>query len=148
MSAEPRLAERGLTLLEVVVAFAIAALALGVLFDGALSGLRAARVASDYQMATALARSHLAALGSGAGLTALEQEGEDGDGFHFRIKVAPGATTTLGRSDIELAQGTPPMQATLFAVSVVESWTKDGSPREVRLETQRLAAVATARAGP
>jgi general secretion pathway protein I len=140
--------ERGLTLLEVLIAFAIAALALGVMFEGALGGLRASHVAADYQVATALARSHLAALGNGTGMTAREQEGDEGDGFHYQIKISPAASARLARSELETAQGTPPLVAQLFAVTVIVSWKKDGARREVRLDTQRLAAVAAASNGP
>lgn len=148
LAMDPRGRECGLTLLEVLIAFAIAALALGVMFNGALGGLRATHVAADYQVATALARSHLAALGNGTGMTAREQEGDEGDGFHYRIKITPAATARLARSELETAQGTPPMMATLFSVTVIVSWKKDGAPREVRLDTERLTAVAAESNGP
>ena len=52
--------ERGFTLLEVLIAFVIAALALGVLFEAGVGALRGARAASRYEQAIARARSHLA----------------------------------------------------------------------------------------
>ena len=51
--------EHGFTLLEVLVAFIIAALALAVLFHAGLSGVQAAQSASHYEQAIARARSHL-----------------------------------------------------------------------------------------
>jgi general secretion pathway protein I len=130
--------ERGFTLLEILIAFAIAALAIGVLFSGALGGLRAAHVASNYETAVAMARSHLAAIGNGPGLTAREQEGTEGDGFHFRIKILPAGSVVLPRTDTEVAQGTPPLQAMLMNINVVVSWTTDGATRQVELDTRRL----------
>jgi len=50
----------GFTLLEVLVAFVVAALALGVLFDASLSGLRLATSTEHHGQAIARARSHLA----------------------------------------------------------------------------------------
>ncbi len=131
--------ERGFTLLEVLVAFIIAALALAVLFQGAVSGLVAARTAGRYQEAVALARSHLATLAAGGNLIAREVSGDDGDGFHWSGRIAPAGSVLAHRSEDDASNGTPPLRATLFAISVTVSWKTDGSTREVRLETARLA---------
>jgi general secretion pathway protein I len=141
MRTRPGHGEAGFTLLEVLVAFVIAALALGVLFSGALSGLRASRVAGHYNEAVALARSHLATLAADNALAARDLEGDDGGGFHWRGRIAPISAMTIRRSENETANGSPPLRATLFGISVVESWKSDGPPREVRLESARLALV-------
>jgi len=54
-------AERGFTLLEVLIAFAIAALALALLFRAASDGMLSVRTAGRYEEAVVRARSHLAA---------------------------------------------------------------------------------------
>ncbi len=93
----------GFTLLEVLVAFVIAALALGVMFDGVLGGMRAASTAARTEEAVALARSRLAetlvAVSSGAITAVSDQEGDDGNGFHWRVQVRPGASVPMPRSD-------------------------------------------------
>jgi general secretion pathway protein I len=123
--------ERGFTLLEVLVAFAIAAFALAVLFRGALDGLRVAKVAGAYEEAVARARSRLAMLGHGLALTPGELAGDDGGGYHWHIRIAPLATAAVGRK---------PQASTLalYAVSVAVSWRTDGRQREVRLDSERL----------
>ena len=120
--------ERGFTLLEVLVAFIIAALALGVLFHGALTGLHGARAAGRYAEALSHARSHLAALGQGTALAPGETEGDDGGGFRFRQRVVP------------VAQAMPAGAVTLYAVRLTLFWSEGGTTRSVDLVTQRVAA--------
>ena len=82
--------ERGFTLLEVVVAFAIAALALSVLFRAATGGMTAVATAGRYEEAVSRAKSHLAAIGHEGAITEGETEGDDGSGFHWRIRIVAG----------------------------------------------------------
>jgi len=118
----------GFLLLEVLVAFVIAALALAVLFQGAVGGLRATAVAGRYEQAVARARSHLAAMGGRASrLVPGVQSGDDGSGFRWEVQVTPLAAMTL--------PGPPSAQVLLDRVSVTESW---GAHRAVRLVTARL----------
>jgi len=119
--------ESGLALLEVLVAFAIAAAALGVLFSGALDGLRGAHTAARLEEALSHARSHLAVLDHGQPITAGENSGDDGGGFHYRLRIAPIASTA------------PTGDLTLYAIRVTITWTEDGRSRSVSLDTQRLA---------
>ena len=88
--------ERGFTLLEVLVAFIIAALALGVMFEAALGGLRSTETASHYQEALSLARSHLASINA-APLGGRGVSGDDGRGFHWSVRIKPAGTITLPR---------------------------------------------------
>ena len=112
----------GFTLLEALVAFAILALALAALLQGTLGGLRTTQAAGRTEEALARARSRLAAL-EVASIRAGDQRGEDGGGFAWRTRIVP-AESLGGR--------------TLYAVSVSVAWRDGGTPREVRLETQRL----------
>jgi general secretion pathway protein I len=129
--------QRGFTLLEVLIAFVIAALALGVMFDASLGGLRATEAASHYQEALSLARSHLAAVGTTA-LGGRELSGDDGRDFHWTLRIRPVGTVTLPRGPNDDPSQGPQAQATLYAVSVTETWRGDGGERQVRLDTARL----------
>jgi general secretion pathway protein I len=113
--------EHGFTLLEVLVAFVIAALALGVLFRGTIDGLHSAQTAGRYQEAVTRAESRLAALAAGS-LTPSDRQGDDGNGFHWRERIAPVETAAT---------------AGLYAVSVAVSWV-DGGSRTVELDSERI----------
>ncbi len=135
----PQTAERGFTLLEVLIAFVIAALALGVMFDATIGGLRASETASHYQEALSLARSHLVDATSG-GLAAREATGDDGRGFHYAVRVTPAGTAELPRAPNQDPSQTQAASVTLYSVTVTESWKGDGGERLVRLDSARLGA--------
>lgn len=130
--------ERGFTLLEVLVAFVIAALALGVLYDGTVSGLRTARTADRYGEAVSRAQSRLAAVGQGTPLVPGTRAGDDGDGFRWRVRIVPEGTAPAARGP-EAAAGP---HIGLFAVSVAISWTDGAAERVVQLDSQRATRVA------
>ena len=116
--------DAGFTLLEVLVAAAIAALALAVLFQGAVSGVQTARVADHVQEAVSRARSRLAVLEHGAPPLPGDQSGDDGSGFHWRSRVT------------QVGFGTG---VALYDLAVAESWTTDGGTREVVLHGRLVA---------
>jgi len=134
----------GFTLLEVLVAFVVAALALAVFYEGALSGIRNARVAGTYEEAISLARSHLAELSQRQTVQPLDAEGNDGPLFHYRVRVTRLAVEQLQRSLLEEANNRPPRQAGLYGLSVTESWTQDGRERSVHLLGEAMVAAAGA----
>ena len=128
MPAEPP-APWGFTLLEVLVALAIATLGLGALFQGTLGGIRAAEVAGRTQEALSRARSRLAVVGQAAPLAAEDRQGDDGGGYRWRVRVAPLAT---GRA------GPGAAVPTLYGVEVTIAWGSGRDARAVTLETRRL----------
>src|ERR1041384_4374012 len=122
----------GFTLLEVVVALAIASLALVGLFRAGSGGLFAADTAARVDEAVERAQSHLAAFGrTGAGAPG-ELAGDDGGGFSWRVRVAPIATAPV------MVQGQPAAARSLYSVQVSVSWRTAGRTRSVVLETRRL----------
>ena len=131
---DPRPGAPGFTLLEVLVAFIIAALALAGLFSGGLGGLQATAVSGRYTEALSRAQSHLDAAGIGDALAAGDRQGDEGRGYHWRVRITPDATTA---ADPGAPRGTP--RLTLYAVSAAVSWTEAGQTRSVQLDTMRAA---------
>jgi general secretion pathway protein I len=126
----------GFTLLEVLIAFAIASIALAVLYQGAVDGLLGSRLAARTDEAVSRARSRLAALCHGAQLTPGEQSGDDGSGYTWRTRVSRAATETIERGNAD--QPAPPMRADLLAVRVTLSWPGPVRPHQVALESRCL----------
>jgi len=125
-------APHGFTLLEVVVALAIAAMALVGLFQAASGGLFAVDRAARAEEAVQRAQSHLAAVGRNAALVQGEFTDDDGGGYHWRLRVQPVATRQV------LADGNSAANLTLFDVEVGISWPGRNGDRSVVLKTLRL----------
>ncbi len=141
-AAAPR--DGGFTLLEVLVAFAVAASALALLFGQGVQSVTAAQAASRYREAISRAQSHLDALPDQA-LVAGVRDGEEGHGFRWRTRIAAAASIPAQRS-------APPGSAyaagtTLYDVTVEVSWSGGAGRRAVTLGTRRLGPAVAAR-GP
>ena len=120
----------GFSLLEVLVAFAILSISLGVLLQVFATGLRNASVADDYTRATLYAESILAAYGREAPLSEGVREGPINDQFSWRGTVS---AYTEDVPDPEKIR----MRAWRIGVEVF--WRGLTQTRSVRLETVRLA---------
>jgi general secretion pathway protein I len=81
--------QQGFSLLEILVAFSILALSLGVLMQIFSGATRNADLARDQTRATALAQSLLASTHVEPVLTASENGGTTDDGLRWRIEVTP-----------------------------------------------------------
>jgi general secretion pathway protein I len=130
-----RSGERGFTLLEVMVATAIAGLALVGLFKAGSAGVFASDVAARVEQAVERAQSHMAAFGREGAVTASEMEDDDGGGYHWHLRAVPLASEQLARS------GNAP-SISLFDVQVMISWRASGRNRSVVLTTRRIGPVA------
>lgn len=132
--------QRGFSLLEVLVAFVIAGLALTTLFRVAAESRRASVTAAHYQEAVSRARSHLE--GASAALVTGERNGSDG-GFRWRVLVR--AVDSTSRRDGEGRQigGTGQPVVTLYAVTVWISWQDGANVRVFHLDSERLLASVT-----
>lgn len=129
----------GFTLLEVLVALAIAGLALVALFRAGGDGLAAVGTAARVEEAVQRAQSHLAAVGRDVALLQGETEGDDGGGYRWRLRIAPAASWQP-----QPARGASAGGATLFDVEVSILWPGRGQARSVVLRTQRLVATPAA----
>ena len=123
-----------MSLLEVMVAFVIAALSLGAVVNGTVDGLRTASSATKTEEALFRARSRLAATAA-APVVAIAS-GDDGGGFRWRSTVAP------------VVAGAHAGGPALMSVKVTVTWdvTGDGTggnTRQVTLQTERLVAGTT-----
>jgi len=140
----------GFTLIEVLVAFVIAALALSVLTQAGLDGIRGATLAARTQEAVARAQSHLAAIGDAP--QPGDRQGDEGDGFHWHVRIAPLADASAASAparNLTVGSSAPPAAApphiTLLAVSVEISW-GGGLHRAVELDSEMAVAGAATQA--
>lgn len=122
--------QRGFSLLEVVVAFAILAVTLGVLMQVFSTALNTTALSGEYSRAATLAETRLNAVGIDIPLEAGSYSGDPEDGISWQVFVEPFQTGDLTWE--------PTLEA--FYVTAVASWGDDrgGSRREVILSTLRL----------
>ena len=117
----------GFTLLEVLVALMIFALAFGVLAQIMQTGLRQSSVARSTAAATQLARSELARVGVELPLEVGQAEGETEDGMRWH-------------TEIELAEGPSEHQSlATYLVRVTVSWGPSAA-EQLTLTTLRIGA--------
>ena len=119
------LQQHGYSLLEVLVAFVILALAVGTLLSLFATGLRNSAVASDYARALTLAESQLAFYQgiSPRHLDSGYAEGKD-EGFTWRSRITPYGEVI-----------TPGHPARLYRIDVSVDWGEEGRQRSVKLST-------------
>jgi general secretion pathway protein I len=122
---------RGFTLLEVVVALAIAGLALVGLFRAGSGGVLAVDAAGRTDEAIQRAQSQLAAFGRSYAITPGDSEGDDGGGYRWRVHAQPVAAWQVG-------SGATAVTVTLFEVEIAISWQAGGARRSVVLTSLRL----------
>ena len=120
----------GFTLLEVLVAFAVLAVALGAAMEIFSTGLRSARAAHGYTIATLLAESRLESVGVEDQLSEGETSGAWDNGYRWRVDVRP-----YELEDDELDTPTLP---DAFAVTVTVWRDGAGTAGSVTLTTLRL----------
>ena len=114
---------RGFSLLEMLVAISILALALGALYQAASGATRNVRTDEKYAYGVELARSLLAA-NARVPADGISARGETAGGFSWRVDTRP-----LNFERTALAS------ASLQAIEVVVSWLDGGKRREVVLNS-------------
>ncbi len=120
----------GFTLIEVLVAFAVLAVSLGVVFQIFSTGTRASRAAEAYTHATLLAESKLAAVGVEEPLEEGERTGEFDNGFRWRLAVRP--------YRLDGQEGDGPASLLAYEIGVTVLWDGAGGLKSVSLTPRRL----------
>lgn len=127
----------GFSLLEVLVAFVILALAMAVLMQIFSRGLTGADLAERYSKAALLAESKLAAIGVEEPLKEGSYTGKFDDDFSWQLKVVPYRDATQ-KEDANPANALFPVQ--LFEIELAVRFTTDDKrERAVTLTTLQLA---------
>lgn len=122
---------QGFSLLEVLVAFAILAMILGIILQIFSGGLRNAALTEQYTRAISVAESKIEELGRMDTLTELAEEGYIENRHHWqaRVQLAP----WWEEDDDERIPVLP------YQVTVQVDWNEGGKQRSVTLQTLRLA---------
>lgn len=79
--------QRGFSLIEILVAFSIAAVSLTVIFQIYAKGTTAAILGEEYAQAIAIAESRLAEAGGASGANAQELSGIENEKYNWRIQI-------------------------------------------------------------
>jgi general secretion pathway protein I len=120
--------EGGFSLLEVLVAFSVLALTLGVLIQVFSLAMRTTTLSGAYSRAAALAEARLNAVGVDIPLQVGAFGGEPEDGMNWQVVIAPYDTGQTGWQ--------APVQP--YVVTATAQWEEAGQVREVVLSTLRI----------
>jgi general secretion pathway protein I len=129
--------ERGFSLLEVMVAFAILAVSLGVLMQIFSRASLATHVAAQYSRAVSLAESRLEAVGSAFPLEEGTVSGEPEDGYAWELSIIPVDTAVVtGGEPSSGLDFQDPIQPYLIVVTAI--WKDGDKVRRLSLSSLRL----------
>lgn len=122
---------KGFSLLEVLVAFVVMGLVVGVLLQLFGSSMRSVALSDEYSFAVQVAESRLAAVGSEIKVEDGSVSGEEkGSGYHWEVQMEP----------IELSEELEklPLPLQMYRVEVVVTWKSGDSSREFHLSSLRF----------
>lgn len=125
------LRQQGFSLLEVLVAFSILTLLLGVVLHIFSNGVRMAELSGEYSRAMQMAQSLLATAGVEEKLEEGESRGMTADRYRWRVGVTP-YLPEIEEVDFDLLPVVP------YRVDVSVGWEEGGAERSVNLTTLRL----------
>jgi len=125
--------QRGFSLLEILIAFSILALSLGILLKIFSAGVNIAGVAEEYTEAVQIAESLMARTGVEAPLQQGEITGTENEKYDWRVSVSPFRFTA---ENLDVTA----IPAVLYKVKVIVSWGDDAKAdgRQVELVTLKL----------
>lgn len=124
----------GFSLLEILIAFSILAVSLGILLKIFSTGVTTARVADDYTNAVQIANNLIAKTGVETPLKISETLGIENAVYHWKVRVSP---NNLGASGFDIQN----LPVELFEINVQVWWGDDAKTddRVLELTTLKLA---------
>jgi general secretion pathway protein I len=129
-----RRTQRGYTLIEVVVAFALLAFALTLLLGSLTNATKQVRASSDYGRAALHAQSLLDQAGVGEALTVGQRDGElEGGRYRWEMNVSPFRDPTATQPPGQVL-GAPQM----LQLDLALSWGEGGPRKTLRVRSLRL----------
>lgn len=126
--------QTGFTLLEVVAAFAILALGLGMAMQAASGAMQQSRQSAEHTRAALHARSVLDTLGVGERLEEGRYEGEFADGYRWHADVSP---FELDGEELPVGYSPELSAVSLLRVDLVIEWERGRQTAEARFSTLR-----------
>lgn len=114
---------KGFSLLEILVAFSILAISLGILLKIFSSGINTAMVAEEYTVATQIAESLMAKTGIEEPLVVGENSGTEVEKYYWRVTVENISNPANDEESDDAAE--------LLAVQVIVEWGDDDRSRRV-----------------
>ncbi len=114
---------KGFSLLEILVAFSIMGVALGIVLNIFSSGVNTAALAEEYTVATQIAESLMASTGVETPLMAGQDSGEEGEKYRWQVNVEQLPDVVEGSA------------LSLMSVQVSVSWGEEERQRSIELNT-------------
>ncbi len=127
--------QQGFSLLEMLIAFSILAISLGILLKIFSTGITTAQVAENYTTAVQIANNVIAKTGVESPLKIGESVGVENNFYHWRVRISP---QTFTSPELDLRA----LPVELFNVNVLVWWGDDDKTddRVLELNTMKLAA--------
>jgi general secretion pathway protein I len=124
--------QKGFSLLEILIAFSILAISLGILLKIFSAGINTAVVAEDYTAAVQIAESLMAKTGLESPLQAGEDSGTENEKYEWQVLVTPYLFNPDNLDEMTIT-------TTLFKVKVVVNWDIEKTKRrQIKLTTLKL----------
>ncbi|MDD5265660.1 MAG: type II secretion system protein [Methylococcales bacterium] len=124
--------QKGFSLLEILIAFSILAISLGILLKIFSAGVNTAIVAEDYTAAVQIAEGLLAKTSVETTLQPGQDSGLENEKYHWLVEVSP---FMFNPENVD----TTTIKTALFKIRVIVNWGDDNdNNREVKLTTLKL----------